>query len=413
MSRTKDLLKNTTIVLLGTISSKIISVIMLPFYTKYLSVSEYGATDSIIIYVTFFLGIASLSIGEAFFVFPKGKSFSEQIKIFTSGAVFTVIVFGIVFLVLISCLSISLALNINSCLIDYFWYFAILLYVISIQNILQQFAKGIDRINVYSISSLVLTGLTAILGLLLIPTYGIQGFFLSLIIANIVTIFYLLIHLKAFTFFDIKLVDFEVYRKLIKYSLPLVPNTIMWWVISSINRPFLENYTGLEAVGLLAISIKLPTIITTIFSGVTTSWQVSVLEEFDKKGYRTYYAKVKLYSFIILGLISGIIIFYRTDLILIISDERYAEAANYLPILTLSSLISSMSNLVSANFLAVRKSKYYFYSSFFGASSAVFLNMWLVPWGGLWGASMAILFSNIIMYLAKEIYAYKILKTIE
>ncbi len=94
----------------------------------------------------------------------------------------------------------------------------------------------------------------------------------------------------------------------------------------------------------------------------------------------------------------------------IIADAKFYEAAQYIPLLSLSSLFSSISGFVGTNFSATRESKYYFYSSVWGAIIAIFFNLLLIPIWGLYGAVIAIVFSHLIMLLSRIKYSWKIVK---
>lgn len=49
MSEQKRLLKNTGIIAIGNLSTKLISFLLLPLYTAILSASEYGTVDYIVV----------------------------------------------------------------------------------------------------------------------------------------------------------------------------------------------------------------------------------------------------------------------------------------------------------------------------------------------------------------------------
>ena len=57
MGKYSRLGKNILLVFIGNVGSKLIGLLMLPFYTRWLSVEDYGVTDVISVYVSFFLGI--------------------------------------------------------------------------------------------------------------------------------------------------------------------------------------------------------------------------------------------------------------------------------------------------------------------------------------------------------------------
>ena len=69
MNKYKRLGKNTLLVFIGNAGSKLIGLVMLPFYTSWLSVEDYGVTDIINVYVSFLVSIVSCCIAKAIFLF--------------------------------------------------------------------------------------------------------------------------------------------------------------------------------------------------------------------------------------------------------------------------------------------------------------------------------------------------------
>ena len=51
MSKNKELVKNTTIVAVGRLSTQFLSFLLLPLFTKYLTSEDYGIVDLITTYV--------------------------------------------------------------------------------------------------------------------------------------------------------------------------------------------------------------------------------------------------------------------------------------------------------------------------------------------------------------------------
>ena len=78
MNKYKRLGKNTFLVFIGNTGSKLIALVMLPFYTSWLSVEDYGVTDIINVYVSFLVSIVSCCIAESIFIFnPKDQFFAR------------------------------------------------------------------------------------------------------------------------------------------------------------------------------------------------------------------------------------------------------------------------------------------------------------------------------------------------
>lgn len=65
MGRYSRLGKNTVLVFIGNTDLKLIGLLMLPFYTRCLSVEDYGITDIINVYVIFLLSVVLCCIAES------------------------------------------------------------------------------------------------------------------------------------------------------------------------------------------------------------------------------------------------------------------------------------------------------------------------------------------------------------
>lgn len=158
--------------------------------------------------------------------------------------------------------------------------------------VFQQFTRSIDKMIVYGMAGIVLTLLTAICSFILIPLKGVVGYVLSLILANLFTGVYSFFFSGSYKYCSPGSVNNEYCREMLQYSVPLIPNGVMWWLVNALNRPIMETYVGLHGIGLFAVANKFPGIIAMIFTIFVSSWQISVLEEYGKDGYASFYNKI-------------------------------------------------------------------------------------------------------------------------
>lgn len=378
---------------------------LLPFYTRWLSVEDYGTTDIINVYVTFILSFVSCFIADAIFVFPKDQEICKQKEYFSSGLfffVFSSCITALLFVIVDYIANVYFWVN---SFIDNLWLIYGMIVAIFLQQLIQQFTRSIDKIRIYSITGLVLTILTALFSFLLIPIYGVLGFVVAMILSNLLAALYSLLASKSYHFISLDCISLKSCREMLRYSIPLIPNGIMWWMVFALNRPFLENYLGIHSVGVFAVANKFPGILTMLFTVFVTSWQISVLEEFHKDDYRIFWNKIFKYVVILLFVIFFVISLCSKYLIVLFVSSDYYCAWKYIPMLALSAVFSNISEFIGCNFIAVRKSCYYFYSTIYGAVVALIFNIVLIPLLGIWGASLSILFSFIIVMLTRLYYS--------
>lgn len=408
MSRSGQLIKNTSFIFIGNLGSKAIAFIMIPLYTVWLSPSEYGITDLLQTYNQILILFLGLGITEALIVFPINKSKSEITEQFSTAFLFLVgfhIVFAIGYFVL------SL-LDLKGVYFDYIWYALGFLLTNSMLRLFQNFCCGINKMSVFSFTGIISAVCLALLSFLLIPKYGVVGFLSANIISSLITIVFIVFYSRAFTYFSIKSISKSSLIEQLKYSIPLIPNSLMWWLILGLNRPLMEKYVGVAIIGLFAIASKIPSLIDMLYNIFQQAWLVTVTKEIDNEDFSGYYSRLMDYTISIQCLVCMVLMFFSDWIIQTFCDARYIEASIYVPILCLGIIFSNLSTFSGTVFNASKKTKYLFYSILISAIVSVVLNFILIPSIGVWGAIASILLSHIIACICRLFFSEHIVKLV-
>lgn len=410
MGKYSKLGKNTIIVFLGNIGAKMISILMLPLYTRWLSQADFGTTDMITVYVSFLISLATFCISESIFIFPKDASLIDKQKYYTTGITFiiTSLIASVIILNIIK--ELLIYYKFNNTFTQYTDLICILLISMAIQQYSQQFTRSIDKMKIYSTTGIILTSCTALLSFIFIPKYGVSGYVYSISLANLISAIYSFTASKSFKYIQLRLISKEKGIQMLKYSIPLIPNALMWWTVTGINRPILESYTNMDAIGIIAVANKFPNILFMVFYVFVTSWQISVIEEFGKKDYNIFYNKIFKLTIIVLFFIFISITTFSKFLVKLLAGPEFYEAWIYVPILTFGTIFNCIAGFCGTNFSATKESKYFFYSSLWGAISAIICNLLLIPILSIWGACIATSISFACMAIARIIYSKKYVK---
>lgn len=404
----KTLLSNTGLLFIGTFGSKMISFIMLPFYTSWLSIEDFGISDVINVYSTILVSIVSLCIAEAVFVIPTGRNKEDQRHFFSSSlffAMFCTITLLVLYVVVVLFKGESTASFVSN-----IGYITLLCATTIYMSIAQQFCKCINKIKVYAIAGIINTLCVALLGFVLIKPFGLLGYITSLVIANIVALVYVFIRAKLRTFVSLSAVSWQHLKEMLKYSMPLIPNSIIWLIVNYVNRPIMETSMGMAAIGLFSLVNRFPTLITTVYNNFSNAWQISVLQEFGKDSYENFYNRICVTVFVGLCICVSIISIVIGPIIHLLFNENYYSAIDYIPFLCLSTPLVALSSIIGANFTATKQSKYFFYSSIWASGSAVLCNSILIPILGLWGACVSCIISFLVGALVRILYSRKIVR---
>jgi len=405
MGKYSRLGKNILLVFVGNAGVRFIGLLMLPFYTRWLSQADYGTTDMINVCVTISINIITCCLSEAVFRLPKGQPASIQKKYFSTGLFMSLI--GLCVAALIYFIT-TRFLSEKSIFFEYAHLIYLIILTTFLQSYFQQFTRSIDRMNIYVTSGVLLAIFTAGFAFLLIPVYGLTGFLWSQIIATFCASFYTLIFGKLWKYVSVWFVDMSRFKEMTAYSLPLAPNVVMAWLINGTNRFFLEHFHGMDTVGIFATALKFPMLIGTFFQVFFISWQISVIEEYKNDRYNDFYNKI--FSLVFLGLTGGMLaIALSSDLLTtIFINEKFSDARLYIPILTVAPLVSCLAGFVGANFMASKETKYLFNTTVYAGLTCIACNYLLVPPLGIMGAAYAQILSFAVMLVLRMYHTRKI-----
>lgn len=378
---------------------------MLPFYTNWLSVADYGTTDIITVYATLLTGLSTLAIAEAMFIYPKGASVEYQKSYFSSAIVFT----------LLSLLGVAAVFylisfwgdvyKVENSFVTYIWLIYGIICSSFCQTLTQQFACAIDAMKVYSFTGLVYVVILAGTAFCMVPERGVCGYVYSMILANLFASGYTIFFGRLYKYVSIHSISWASYKSMVRYSIPLIPNSLMFWLVSSFNRPFLESYVGVAGIGLFAIANKFSSVLSMVFQYFATSWQVSVCEEYGKEGFETFYNRVLRILFVVLIGFATLITVFSNELLLIFSSPEYYSAAVFISPLCLGVIFNCMSGITGGIFAVVKRSKYFFYTSVWGAITSFICNVIFIPIFGVWGAIIAVIVSFLTIWITRLWYA--------
>ena len=393
MNQKKQLLINTIIIAIGKLSTQVISFLLLPLYTSKLSPEEYGTYDFFVTLSVFLLPIITLLMEESMFRFLiDAEDEKSKKRIVTATIAYTI--FGSVIFTIIAALIMSF--------MHYEYTLVFIMFMIS--NILiglsNALSRGMGKIKLYSLSNFILGVSTIILNIVFIVSFklGVNGLLWSNVIANSVTAIFILAKLHLMRYVNKEDLNRKVLSKMIRYSVPLVPNNLSWVIISLSDRLMLTQMVGTAQNGIYSIANKFPNIVYTCYGFFSTAWKESaakILKEDDKESYyNSIYKDVKNFlKATVIGLIAVMPFAFP-----ILVDSSYNEAYIYIPILVISIYYTNMSNFFGGIFGAYKDTKIMGTTTIVSAIINIVINLLFIPKFGIYAAVFSTLISNIIIY---------------
>lgn len=401
-------LKNLITIFIGSFATKLVSFLLVPLYTGVLSTDEFGSVDVAITTSSLLLPLFTGVIFEAVLRFSLDNTKNKS-QVF-SVAMYIDILGVAIFMVL------SPLVFIYPPLSEYYLYFVLYFIALVFNDTLLYFARGLNEIKKYTVSSVIQTVVLCILNLyfLLVIKIGVQGYFLSYIISTLassVSIWFL-VKMNRYLI-KLKSIDKKLTKEMLKYSLPLIPNTISWWISSSSDRYFIVAMCGIASNGVYAIASKIPTVISLGTSIFNTAWQISAVEEYGTEESKKKFSRMCFdYFSIILILGSGLIVFTKL-MALILFKQDFFSAWIFVPPLVIASCFHAFSTFFGSVFTTTKNTKYMSITTFIGAVLNIIMNYYFILFWGVFGAAIATLVSYLIVYilrfvLAIRLYSFKV-----
>ncbi len=399
MNKKKQLAKNTIIIFFGRVCTQLISFFLLPLYTAYLATSEYGLVDLIQTYVTLLVPIITLELEMSIFRYLiDSRSSDKDTKKLISNNFYVLGISLSVFSILYIIVTCFITLPFR-------WLILIDIIVCVLSGNFLQIARGFGKTVDYSISC-ILTGLTTVISNIILICFchmQAEGMIISMALANFVCSLYLFLRLKLYSKIDFKLVDHKLLKEMYKYSIPLIPNGISWWIVNVSDRSIIAWVLGAGANGLYAISNKFPTIISSLTGVFNLSWSESAALHINAKDRDEFFSDIFntiMKLFIALG--AGMLACMPFVFPLLI-NSKYNDGYNYIPYLVLGSVFNVAICLYSQVYLAKKLSKQVATTAVLGAIINIVINIIFIKRIGLYAAAISTAISYFVMMVYRHI----------
>lgn len=397
----------------GIILSRIVSLLLLPFYTHYLSPTDYGVKELIALTVDVIGILIATAIASAFFRFYFEYE-TEDDKKEVVGTAFI----GLVSLwILFACLFLPLTPIISKKMLDtsalaYYLQIAFATLLFSTlnslgYNYLRANQRSAKTVTLSIVSMVVTVGST--IYFVAVASLGVLGVLLGNLVGNAAMFLILVCPI----IFQIKLkFSGQKMMQMVKYGIPLIPSQLGNFAVGISDRYFLKTYLSIADAGVYSVGYRFGTITSSfIASPFSQIWDPRRLEAYKKPNSEVIFGKIFTY-FLFLMIFAGLIVATVTrEILVMMTPKAYWNAYTIVPIIVLSITIFSLHNHFNLGIMIHKKTKYYSYVDTFNGFFILLLNFVLIRKFGIYGAAIATLvahsFRSTMIYLLSRRH-YKI-----
>ena len=400
MGKHQELMKNTAYITVGKVCTQFISFLLLPLYTLLLTTSEYGTADIINSYTYLLVYVVSLQIEQGVFRFLVEKrdvtDARDRTEIVSTGALIITLssaVYFVIFMGVRKLVSIPYAI-----------FLFINVVAVSFSGLTLQIARGFGDNIAYAAGSFISATVTIIFNVLFIAVFkcGAAGLLASLFLGNAACIVFLNFKCKIGRSFSFSAFNRQLARKLLAYSLPLIPNCLAWWIVGASDKSVVTFYMGAAANGILAIAHKFPNVYIAFYQIFHLAWTESASLHVKDDDCDIFFAEItnKAFSFfscLCAGMIAVIPLIFN-----LLINEQYAAAYEQIPLHMIAAFFNALQGMYSVQYIALKRTKQLAISTGMAAIINLAVCLALIRPIGLYAASV----SSIAAYVV--IIAYRI-----
>lgn len=414
-SRLFELSRHTAIYGIGGLTSRFLAVLMLPLYTSYVSVGDYGRIELLmsLMYVAVVVIRGGANFGFIRFYFlDKASEYRRRLIRTVFWAQMTYSTLALAICVIFSS-EIARVLNVNyrpgahlqgsgtSLVIAT----AVLLWANVNYAQMTNLFRAEQRSVAFSIATLLNIGITVPLTVLLVVVYKHGP--LGIIVGNLSGTLVVFIALLGYRREQLGLqFDRSLLHKMNRFGIPLMAAALAMWVTNFGDRFMLTkllhgNY-ALNQLGQYSVAYKISSAMVLLFTAFQVAWPAFAYSIEDEGEAKRAYSYVLTYlMFIAAWAAVGLSLLAPWIVHLLARNPGYWPAAEAVPALAYASVFFAGFIVVSVATGRSRRTQFNWIAATAGAILNFTLNLWLIPAYGMLGAAYATLAAYILLMLVR------------
>jgi O-antigen/teichoic acid export membrane protein len=384
---------------MGGIAIKVIGFLLLPFYTHYLSPSDYGVLEVLDVSMSLLGMFLNMGMTAAFLRFyGAAKTGGERRRVvgtvfgFTASTGVLILALGVAAVPAVSRVVLGPTIPSTYLLLSYI-YFAIGY----IGNIPAAYLRAKEWSGRVVVSDTFATFGILILSVLFLAVFkmAILGMLLSPLIVGGIKAAVLIKWMNR----DMAIgIDWGLLRKVLRFGAPLVFSNLAMFTLNFSDRFFLQRLTSLEVVGIYAVGYKFGYLLNfLLIQPFNMMWQARMYLVHKRADHSQVFAQVfALYSFLLIFAALGLSLMSK-EIIRFMVDPRYAAGAHIVGVVALAYVFLGVGYYVQlAMFLGHRTGLIGGVSAVAGIVNLV-ANYLLISRFGMMGAAVATLAAFLVL----------------
>ncbi|MDO9578418.1 MAG: polysaccharide biosynthesis C-terminal domain-containing protein [Candidatus Cloacimonadales bacterium] len=413
LNKIKHIFKHSTVYSIGNVAQKFSGIFLLPLYSKYITISEYGILGILEITIILLSQILIFGQAQAFLRFYVLKEFYERRK----STLFTVYIFMLFVGIILNLIGQYLAPKVSNVLFespDFLIYIRFCIIIISLQlinSLLLSVLRAKEKSSFYTIANIVkvLIFLFSNIYLVAYLRIGIKGILISYLISD--AVLFLIIFPYMISEMELKF-DLKILKQLLAFGFPLIFINLAGMLLNVGDRYILKLLVDYREVGLYNLGYKIAGLLNVFFiQSFSLALFPLAFKMYNQKGDKRYYSKILTYFCYILFWAGLGLAFFGKEFIKVLTlNPDYWASYQVVPYIIFAYIISGAKYVVSLGLFLTKKTQYIAYNAIIAVMINIGLNFILIPKYKMIGAAIATVISFIILYMLTYLIANRYYK---
>ena len=382
--------KHSVIYGLGGLVSRILAVILLPLYTRYLTPSDYGKVETLIALTTVLGILLAMGITSAFFRYYFDSQDREHRLLVIRTSFWFVMGMATIGLVL------GLALSTE---ISHFLFGSRSSTELVAASFVGLWAgmnwaqiTSLFRVEERSVAYVTATvaNILITVGATLVLVVGLEAGPLGVIVGTFTGTLAVYVVLLAYRREQLGLqFDRRLLREMNRFGLPLVPTAVFLWITNFSDRLFLVRLTDTHEVGLYSVGVRIASAMVLLLTAFRTAWPAFAYSIDEEREARRTYAFVLTYLIVASTWVATGLTLLSPWIVQWLTAPAFSSASRVVGPLSFAAVAFGGYIVVAIGVGRARRTQFNWVVTGAAAVVNVVLNLLLIPPYGMMGAAVA------------------------
>lgn len=410
LDKLKYLVKHSFIYSISNFATKASGVILLPIYSTFFTVSEFGILGIIEVTISIFTEVLNFGLGQSLVMLSNHSDYRDRKKsIFYTLSIVSVLI--IIVFIALGELSLPFISSIFQNSSEFYTYLKLSIYIISLRVINIFFSNKLraDEKSVwFTAGNLTKLGLTLVFIIYFVAykKLGISGVLYSYIISEAVL---LLILLPLMIKNMIASFEKDIISVALKFGIPLIFTSVAMLILNFSDRYILKYFTNYNELGLYDLGYRISGVVNMfIIMPFNLALMPLAYKVYQQEGDKRYFSKLLTYLTLILVWAGLALSLFSENIIKIFAlNADYWGAAAVIPVIVFSYVFFGMRIVATLGMLLTKNTKSLAFITILASLLNIILNIIFIPRWGMMAAAYTTLISFIFLYWISYIVSQK------